>query len=100
MNLALARTPLSSASNAHTSGGSLSGGRGARARREAARLGSAFAQQTLDRPADDGKIMPRKPEPVDMRFWGRAFDATLTASLHFTEFQVIDFIARLVRNFS
>jgi hypothetical protein len=32
----------------------LSGGLGALARREAARLGSALAQQALDRPADDG----------------------------------------------
>src|ERR1700730_3987504 len=68
MNLALARTPLSSASNAHTSGGSLSGGSGALARREAARLGRALAQQTLDRPADDGIRMPRKGERVDLRF--------------------------------
>src|ERR1700737_577688 len=49
-------------------GGSLSGGPGALARREVARLGRALAQQTLDRPADDGIRMPRKGELVDLRF--------------------------------
>ena len=55
---------LSPASHATARGGPVSGGAGAPARRQAAGPGCALAQQTLDRPADDGMILRWVRKPV------------------------------------